>query len=267
MGSQPRIGPFPAKGPPGQSAAAGFAGGVFLSSGAWWAGRRWRREAEAACDRAVVHDTRTACGYARLLCDLAAALKIRRQLKPAGGLYAGPSEARRRIETLLQHDFRPSPLSARVGVAVLLALGLAGLAAGARFEREAYSEFEGVTESFFVRGDLEEVQDGWRLGFQIRGYFQFRDDHRRIVSVGPAARLKLVEEAVAGSLEVRVTRGPDGLPEFDFQVDGRPRPWNAAAQRWLGERLYELLGDAGPPPPAPRVLPRPALTGDVLAVH
>ena len=95
---------------------------------------------------------------------------------------------------------------------------------------------------------------GGRL--ESAGRVRYTADRSDVASVAPGGRFMIELYDAGGRRRLELSPAEGGLRRV-FTVDGRARPWDAGARRWLAEALGEYF-QAMKPPPAPPAPPAPA---------
>jgi beta-lactamase regulating signal transducer with metallopeptidase domain len=63
-----------------------------------------------------------------------------------------------------------------------------------------------------------------------------------VARVAPGGSLRLAEDRGGVRRELTVRRGADGQPAYDYRENGAPKPFDAAARRWLAQSLNDARG-------------------------
>lgn len=218
----------------------------------WWGSRRLTESLETACDHALVHSFHQAGSYADYLFEVLRAIRDRRRIGLAGGLFATRTQIGRRIAALLDGSVTSAPgLTARSLVCMIVLSG-AILAVGATIRTPARpSGLSAAAESFSLRSvefpknrtlgychvvSGEVVKDdrfAESCSMSISGEDPLPQEARGTVTVPAGAILKL---QVAPDT-FRVDRPFAGLRRDDVQIvsfEACPRP---------GGREIEALSD------------------------
>jgi Zn-dependent protease with chaperone function len=67
-------------------------------------------------------------------------------------------------------------------------------------------------------------------------------DRTGVAGVDAGGALRLAEDRGGVRRELTVRRGADGKPVYDYRENGAPKPFDAAAQRWLSQSLNDARG-------------------------
>lgn len=167
----------------------------------------------------------------------------------AVAMAAEPGPVVRRVRNLLENPAMPlRPLSPtlRRGAWVL---GLAALVSlpGIAIGVFAGNALAGVGESILSSGDSHRYRsdDGdTRIDLRLRGKVAFTADETDVESLGEGARFSLSVDRDGVEREFRVARR-DGALQRQFLVDGREKPFDAAARAWLATELPLQLAQTG----------------------
>lgn len=85
-----------------------------------------------------------------------------------------------------------------------------------------------------------------RLELSIRGKVWFTDDDSDIQRLEPGGRVMIEERQRFGPERmIIITATDDGTLQRTYIVDGQPRPYDAAAQAWLGGMLPNIIRESG----------------------
>ncbi|MEW5926189.1 MAG: M56 family metallopeptidase [Gemmatimonadota bacterium] len=102
---------------------------------------------------------------------------------------------------------------------------------------------------------------GGRL--ESAGRVRYTADRSDVAGIAPGGRFVIELYDAGGRRRAELSPAEGGLRRV-FTVDGRARPWDAGARRWLAEALSEYF-QAMTPPPAPPAPPAPASSGERAA--
>ncbi|HEX2077777.1 MAG TPA: M56 family metallopeptidase [Longimicrobium sp.] len=87
------------------------------------------------------------------------------------------------------------------------------------------------------------TRDGAPLEIRIQAAGVLIDDDRwEITGIQPGGSLLVEERVGATTRRVRAVRGADGRPAWTYTVDGRTRPFDDAAHRWMRSVIRDNLG-------------------------
>ncbi len=211
---------------------------------AWLVSRHWRRSAELACDQALVSCRSEALRYAEVLYGALKRIHARPAL--AGSLYATRTQMGRRIETLLNRHFDPAPRRAGGSLALLALFAGATLLAGveivapapARLSRDFETQFEAgqpFSTSTLSLHDQALDADGLLL-LKIQGEVTF-DPEGRISAMAPGSRLDLEEESNGRQHRLAVQPDAQGMPSFQYSIDGQSQDFDQEALAWSQRML------------------------------
>lgn len=226
---------------------------------AWLALRRLEALAEDACDERAA----ALCGSGRPLAECLAACLAHgtapQSITPtlAVAMAAEPGPVVRRVKNLLEETpmRRPIPASLRrtaVAVGLAAALALPGLAitsiANPAHADGFFSDLFSGTAVTNSNGKDHYVHrngaTGERIEMTIRGEVAFTETEDDIASMSPDGEFELSIKRGGVERSLRVRPGKDQL-QRDYRVDGKSRPFDAAAQAWLAQALPGLMRETG----------------------
>lgn len=168
--------------------------------------------------------------------DAPAALPAAAPARPASGRESAPARGPRPAAVA------EPPTASTVGpfdapAARQEAATLCGPADG-EHERTAHMTDDGLTVVETASGDC-------RAAVRIEGEIRFDDDFASIASLSSDALLRIEVARDGERRRIEARRGEGGRPAYRWFVDGRERPFDEAARRWLDGALLDLFRTAG----------------------
>jgi beta-lactamase regulating signal transducer with metallopeptidase domain len=239
---------------------------------AWWAGARWERAMETACDQALVRTRDDAARYAASLLEILDSMRREPLMLTGTGLHVIRSRAGRRIERLLCESWRAIGEMTRLKRAALgvLAIGVwsigcAHMTVAPEYRIPPREEIEATIRRMpDVRarvGEVQSVEPGGTTQYAGRSFIPFVPDvEERIVTykvTGSAGVCEVVvrsyQKGKRGSLTYKVrpaadrdgaettgTRANGGGAEREEKVLARDLPFRKITSNWI-----EVGGETG----------------------
>jgi hypothetical protein len=86
---------------------------------------------------------------------------------------------------------------------------------------------------------------GCSVDIRIEGEVEFDADFRDVARLGRGARIRIAEEDGRTDRTLELTPGAGGAPQFEYEVDGDGRDFDAAARRWYEGMLLQIFRRGG----------------------
>ncbi len=223
---------------------AGFLGEVsrvlfYFHPLVWWIGRRWKVTTEIACDQAMVTTRGDARRYAEQLYQILTRVHTRRQIMLANGLFATRTQIGKRIELLL----KSSPAGRR-GRAIPAAVFLALFAAMVFTLGVEISPAAGPGTTTIKAKDKDKKttiemvsDDDSKVTMVIEGVVEFDKDKGGIAAIAPGGSFEVTEKKDGVKRELVVKPGDGDELTYEYEVDGKSRPFDDKAREWLNDIL------------------------------
>ncbi len=207
----------------------------------WWIGRQWKVATEIACDQAMVNTRGDARRYAEQLYQILTRVHTRRRIMLANGLFATRTQIGKRIELLL----KSSPAGRR-GRAIPAAVFLALFAAMVFTLGVEISPAAGPGTTTIKAKDKDKDKkttieivsdDNSKVTMVIEGAVEFDEDKGGIAAIAPGGSFEVTEKKDGVKRELVVKPGDGDELTYEYEVDGKSRPFDDEAGEWLNDIL------------------------------
>ncbi|MEX0900351.1 MAG: M56 family metallopeptidase [Gammaproteobacteria bacterium] len=131
----------------------------------------------------------------------------------------------------------------RGAMALLLigALAVPGLVVTASETQDSTSRSMSVSERDDGSMKIRSRGPDGRLSLDATGEFRFSDDERGIASLAPGKTLSIR----TSDRKLMVRADADGSLSYEYELDGKPQPFDAAGREWLAGLIPQLLRVTG----------------------
>jgi hypothetical protein len=87
--------------------------------------------------------------------------------------------------------------------------------------------------------------DGQRIEVKVENKVEFNEDYTDVAAIPGDGSLRIHDGRGPQTIKLTVTRGENGELRRDYSVDGRTKPFDESARKWLREVLLKAVREGG----------------------